>query len=364
MKKQLNTLILLIILVGVSVSAQSPSPTEEPTYEETTTPAPTPQPTVEETPSPEPTETPTEEPTVEETPTTTPIPSPSPGSVEEVIYEIIRNPSAAYRWLASNPSSSPIPYSTASPVQTPSNTPSQSPSPVTSPETCEEAYGGGYTTCPTDVEKGSEGYAECCGEDEDCCHKIKSYKNEYGETIEVDPVCCSTKTKGGWPLTHRIQVCESVDWEIDGARRVFNYCRIDDCLPPRSQHCDSTTKKVCCLPEPQEYCGKQTGGLDSAFCALKLDNDEDCPPGKFECYRQSSIGKDEVLCCKDGTAGDGRETCEYYPFGGKKYCNSQECAPGETLCQGKDDQAWRKICCISGEACFHHANGYPKCVKI
>lgn len=208
--------------------------------------------------------------------------------------------------------------------------------------TCKDAYGSDYKTCPENIAKGSEDYAKCCDSDEECCHKNKN----------AEPVCCSTERNPGGG---RLYSCASFSREVDNKQVDFNYCKVENCVPPKSQKCSTLWTSVCCLPKPQEYCGAQTEDYNTPFCAIKT---EKCPKGTFECYREDIRGsEDYLLCCNKYT-----ESCDSTPVGGKKVCNPFLCSYAETLCQGIGEYSWRKTCCKIGEICFHQPNGYPKCV--
>jgi len=214
-------------------------------------------------------------------------------------------------------------------------------------KTCESVYGVSYNPCP---EKSSNDYAKCCGSNEKCCYKNK----------KALPVCCSNEKKGAKDMFS----CESLSKEINGEKIEINYCKVKECKDPKPQKCSTFWASICCKAKPEEYCGKQTEGFDTPFCAKKIEDDKTCPKGYFECYRQKLWFRDDmVLCCIEG-----KETCDSSPFGNKKFCNSQKCDSGK-LCVGKNmgtsnDYSWRKICCEENEVCFHHPNGYPKCVQV
>jgi len=226
-------------------------------------------------------------------------------------------------------------------------------------KTCASVYGPGYIQCRKAGDMG--GNEKCCGPGEKCCPGDL-------EDEDANPVCCSAKETD--ILKDDYEDCDSYTTEIDGQDVKFNYCDVEVCEDPTPQKCVATWVAVCCKAKPEEYCGVQEAPINIPFCAQKIDDDDTCDEGTFECFRASTLGDDEVLCCITG-----EETCETVPYSktrsypnGIKFCNSQKCDFGDP-CQGKDlgvgsNNAWRKICCNEDETCYHQPNGYPKCVKI
>ena len=129
-----------------------------------------------------------------------------------------------------------------------------------------------------------------------------------------------------------------------------NYCDSASCppndTPDKTQKCPGTAYNSCCLPSPAETCGtfNVQGGGTYGYCK------KTCPAG--------TVDECGGLCCQTGY------TCKTEYGISKCIPDAPESClpPDEYFCSGQDKYEPMKKCCLKGELCLHHPNGYPFCL--
>lgn len=227
---------------------------------------------------------------------------------------------------------------------------------------CQNVFGSDWEQCGSGLIEG--GKFDCCPPEKPVCATNIS-------KLKKKPVCCKKNE------------------EVKNFEGKFNLCNPTSCGDGK-KFCKGSITSACCNSD--ERC------VDVALPVVVKHPRKHKAPFSMQCSRQGACDADteetctypgwnDHLCCPKAqggcyiityhvpifgdydlfmTCGRGQNILPNAKYSDEKNKNdSEKCLAGYSECNGKDELAWRKICCKDGvETCFYDPNGLPTCEPV